>query len=165
MGRQRAARAIVGSFLTLGMLATGTACDAGNSVEAAQTAVIAARTVLPGAQATVQAGATLVSNALSTVQPVIAMVRGMLQGVSVNVSTTPSDAQPADVADVSIEGTDSQGRLGQLDAQTRETAARAALVAVSQYYPKATIVLKVVDGSGNTLIDGSVAPGQAPSIQ
>lgn len=155
----------MGALVVFGALAGGTACGANNSLEAAQTAVTAAQTVLPGAQATAEAGATLVSNAVTTAQPVIAMVQGLLQGASVNVSTMPSGAQPADVTQVSIEGTDNQGRLGQLDQQTRQTAARAALVAVSQYYPKATIDLNVVDGSGNTLIGGSVAPGQSPSVQ
>jgi len=163
--RQRARRAIVGGVLAFGFLAGGSACGANNSIEAAQTAVLAAQTVLPGAQATVQAGATLVSNAVTAAQPVIVMLQGLLQGVPVNVSTTPDGAQPAEVTDVSIEGTDNQGRLGQLDQQTRQTAARAALVAVSQYYPKATIALKVVDGSGNTLVGGSLAPGQTPSVQ
>jgi hypothetical protein len=163
--RQRGARPIVGALIAFGLLASGTACQANNSVEAAQTAVIAAQTVLPGAQATAQAGATLVSNALTTAQPVVLMLQGLLQGVSVDVKTSPQGAESSAVTDVSIDGTDSQGRLSQIDQQTRQTAAAAALVAVNQYYPKANVTLKVVDAAGNTLISGSTAPGQSPSVQ
>jgi hypothetical protein len=165
MNRQRVLRSVGAALLTLGALAGGTACGADNSLQAAQTAVTAAQTVMPGAQATAQAGATLVSNVVSTAQPVILMLQGLLQGASLNVTTMPDGAQPGDVTAVSIDGTDNQGRLGQIDQQTRQTAVAAALVAVGQYYPKATVTLKVVDGSGDTLVTGSVAPGEAPSVQ
>jgi hypothetical protein len=163
--RQRASLPFAVALVTLSMLALGTACGADNSLQAAQTAVTAAQTVMPGAQATAQAGATLVSNAVSTAQPVIQLVQGLLQDVSVNVTTVPDGAQPSEVTDVSIEGTDNQGRLGQIDQQTRQTTVAAALVALGQYYPKATITLKVVDGSGDTLVTGSVAPGEGPTVQ
>jgi hypothetical protein len=167
-GRQRAearGRALVAALLAFGVLAGSTACAADNSIEAAQTAVIAAQTVLPGAQATAQAGATLVSNAVTVAQPVFLALRGLLQGVSLDVKTSPPGADSTAVTDVSIDGTDNQGRLGQIDAQARQTAAAAALVAVSQYYPKANVSLTVVDGAGNTLVSGSVTPGQSPSVQ
>jgi hypothetical protein len=93
------------------------------------------------------------------------MVQGLLRDISVKITTVPDGAQPADVTDVSIDGTDNQGKLGQIDLQTRQTAAAAALVAVSQYYPKATVTLDVVDGSGNTLVSGSMAPGEQPAVQ
>ena len=69
------------------------------------------------------------------------------------------------VTEVSIQGMDNQGRLGQIDAQTRQAAASAALVAASQYYPNAAITLKVVDNGGTTLVSGNVAPGQTPTVQ
>jgi hypothetical protein len=165
MGRQRGAHPFLAALLVLAVLAIGTACEANNSIEAAQTAVTAAQTVLPGAQATAQAGATLVSNAVTTVQPVIVMLQGLLQGVSVNVSTMPDGAQPGDVTDVTIDGTDRDGHLAQINPLARRTAVTAALAAVSQYYPKANVTLKVVDASGNTLASGSAAPGQSPSVQ
>jgi hypothetical protein len=165
MDRQRAIRPVAAALLTVGVLAGATACGADNSLEAAQTAVTVAQTVVPRAQATAQSGATLVSNAITTAQPVILMVQGLLRDISIKITTVPDGAQPADVTDVSIDGTDNQGRLGQIDAETRQTAAAAALVAVSQYYPKATVTLDVVDGSGNTLVSGSMAPGEQPAVQ
>jgi hypothetical protein len=165
MNRQRAALPFTVTLLTLSVLVGATACGADNSLQAAQTAVTAAQTVMPGAQATAEAGATLVSNAISTVQPAIVMVQGLLQDVSLKVTTVPERAQPGDVTEVSIEGTDSQGRLGQIDPLARQAAVTAALAAVGQYYPKATVTLTVLDASGNTLVTGSVAPGASPSIQ
>jgi hypothetical protein len=171
-GRQRAVRRILWLLMALGALANGLACEANNSMEAARTAVTAAQTgvtaaqtVMPGAQATVVAGATLVSNAVSVAQPVFLTLQGLLQGVSLDVRTSPAGAESNAVTEVSIEGTDNQGRLGQIDAQTRQTAATAALVAARQYYPNATITLKVVDDAGNTLLSGNMAPGQTPSVQ
>src|SRR5215469_9102460 len=76
MDRQRAIRPFAAALLTVGVLAGATACGADNSLEAAQTAVTVAQTVVPGAQATAQSGATLVSNAITTAQPVILMVQG-----------------------------------------------------------------------------------------
>jgi hypothetical protein len=142
-----------------------TACQANSSVEAAQTAIVAAQTVLPGAQATAQAGATLVSIAVDNAQPVVASLQAMLQGVSVQVKITPENAQPADVTSVEIEGTDAQDRLSQVDSATRQAAATAALMTAQQYYPNATITLKVNDASGATLLTASVAPGQTPNLQ
>jgi hypothetical protein len=165
MDRQRAALPFAAALLTLGALLSATACGADNSLQAAQTAVTAAQTVLPGAQATAQAGATLVSNAIGTVQPAIVMVQGLLQDVSLEVTTVPDGAPPGDVTEVSIAGTDSQGRLAQIDPLARQAAATAALAAAGQYYPKATISLTVVDATGNTLVNGRVAPGGTPSLQ
>jgi hypothetical protein len=164
-GRQRVVRPILAALIVFGVLASGAACGANNSLEAAQTAVVAAQTVLPGAQATAQAGATLVSNAVTIAQPVFLALQGLLQGVSLNVTTSPPGAESNAVTDVSIQGTDTDGRLVAIDAQTRQTAAAAALVAVGQYYPKANVSLTVVDASGNTLVSGNLSPGQSPTVQ
>jgi hypothetical protein len=179
LDRQRGARPLVVAAIVLGVLASGTACQANNSAEAVQTAVAAAQTVLPAgqtaaagaqtvlpaAQATAQAGATLVSDALNTAQPVIQMLQGLLQGASVNVSTVPDGAAPSAVTAVTVEGTDSQGRLEQVDEQTRHTLASATLSAISQYYPQANVTLTVVDDAGNMLVSGSTAPGRDPAVQ
>jgi hypothetical protein len=162
MARQRGALL---ALLVLASLGCASGCQARSSVEAAQTAIVAAQTVLPGAQATAQAGATLVSIAVANAQPVVAALQAMLQGVSVQVKITPEGAQPADVTDVSIEGTDAQNRLSQVDSVTRQAAASAALAVAQQYYPNATITLKVNDTSGASLLDASVAPGQTPDVQ
>ncbi len=165
MDRQRAALPVVAAMLTLGVLAGGTACGADNSLQAAQTAVTAAQTVMPGAQATAEAGATLVSNAVNTVQPAIVLVQQLLRDVALKVTTMPVGAQPSDVTEVTIEGTDNQGHLGEIDALARQAAVTAALAAIQQYYPKATVTLTVVDASGNLLAQGRVAPGESPSVQ
>jgi hypothetical protein len=162
MARQRAAVAALVVLLALGCVS---GCEAHSSVEAAQTAIVAAQTVLPGAQATAQAGATLVSIAVANVQPVVATLQAMLQGVSVQVRINPEGAQPGDVTSVEIDGTDAQGNLSQVDSRTRQAAVAAALMAAQQYYPNATISLKVSDASGSSLVNGSVAPGQTPNLQ
>jgi hypothetical protein len=162
MARQRAT---LGALLVLVALGCLSGCEAHSSVEAAQTAIVAAQTVLPGAQATAQAGATLVSIAVANAQPVVATLQAMLQGASVQVKITPEGAQPGDVTSVDIEGTDAQDRLSQVDSATRQAAVTAALMAAQQYYPNATITLKVDDASGSSLVNGSVAPGQTPSLQ
>lgn len=140
-------------------------CDAAAGVAAAQTAVSAAQTTLPGAQATAQAAATSVSVAVGNVQPIVATLQGLLAGVSVQVKTTPDGADPASATAVAVEGTDAQGHLAQVDERARQAAVTAALLAASQYYPKATITLKIADASGASVISGSVAPGQQPSVQ
>jgi hypothetical protein len=126
---------------------------------------VAAQTVLPGAQATAQAGATLVSGALANGQPVLITLQSLLQGANVQVQTTPDGAAADAVTSVSIDGTDAQGTLAQLDPNVRKAAALAALQAAAQYYPQATITLTVKDTSGLALISGRVAPGQTPTIQ
>ena len=106
--------------------------------------MVAAQTALPGASATAQ---------------------GLLAGASVQVHVSP-DGVPNDQATaVSIDATDTEGRLGQLDASARFAAANAALLAVAGYYPNAAVTLRVVDGSGATLVSGTKAPGALPSIQ
>jgi hypothetical protein len=160
--RQRGALALVVTLIALGGVS---GCQAGSSIDAAQTAIVAAQTVLPGAQATAQAGATLVSIAVANAQPVVAALQAMLKGVSVQVKITPEGAQPSEVTNVEIDGTDAQGNLSQVDSRTRQAAVGAALAAAQQYYPNATINLKVSDASGGNLINASVAPGQTPNIQ
>jgi hypothetical protein len=131
--------------LCLALLAS-TACQAHSSVEAAQTAVTAARTVvsesgvLPGLQA-------------------------VLVGSNIEVKTTPDGVANDAVTDVSITATDADGRLAQIDARARQAAVAAALAAAGQAYPNATISLEVVDGSGAALISGTKAPGGTPSVE
>jgi hypothetical protein len=165
-GRQRGTGAAAFfTALVLAVLALASGCEARSSVEAAQTAVVAAQTALPGAQATAQAGATLVSIAVSTAQPLVTTLQGLMGGAAVQVHITPEGADAKAVTSVDIEGTDQQGTLGQIDASTRQAAVTAALLAAAQYYPNATITLKVEDASGAALVSGSLAPGQTPSVQ
>jgi hypothetical protein len=159
IARQRGTLAL----LVLSLL--GSACQAGSSIEAAQTAVVAAQTVLPGAQATAQAGATLVSSALANAQPVVSVLQTTLQGASVAVKVTPDGATPDAATAVGVDATDAKGALGQMDALTRRVAVSAALEAASQYFPNATITLNVKDGGGNPVVSGSVSPGQTPQVQ
>jgi hypothetical protein len=149
----------------LALLGAATACQAHSSVEAAQTAIVAAQTVLPGAQATAQAGATLVSSAFANAQPLIATLQAVLQGVSVQVKMTPEGAAPDAVNDVEVDGVDAQGTLANLDPSLRQAAGTAALSAAAQYFPNATISLDVKGSSGEQVLKGSVAPGQPPSVQ
>ena len=153
------------SVVALCVLSLASGCEARSSVEAAQTAVVAAQTALPGAQATAQAGATLVSVAVSAAQPLVATLQGLMAGASVQVHITPDGADAQAVTSVDIEGTDVQGTLQQIDARTRQAAVAAALLAAAQYYPNASIALKVDDASGAPLVSGSLAPGQSPSVQ
>lgn len=154
LGRQRGPLALGSGVVTLAVLVITSGCQAQSSVQAAQTALVTGQSAL----ATVQP-------MLATVQPVVVMLQGALAGAKLDVKTSPDGAQPQDVTDVNIQATDAQGNLTQVDPQTRQAAVRAALMAASQYYPKANIALKVVDASGATVLSGSVAPGQTPSIQ
>ena len=147
------------------MLGWASGCQAGTSIQAAQTAITAAQTVLPGAQATAQAGATLVSGAFSNSQPARNALRGLLSGATLEVKTTPDGVDNAAVTNVTIDATDAQGALGQIDPHARQAAGVAALLSAAQYYPNAAIELKVVDASGAVLLNGSVAPGQLPAVQ
>jgi hypothetical protein len=159
MARQRVTLAL------LAVLMLSTACQARSSVEAAQTAVVVAQTVVPGAQATALAGATLVSGALGNAQPVATVLQAALQGADVRVTTTPDGAGPDAATAVGVDAIDAQGALGQMDALTRQVAVSAALVAASQYFPNATITLVVKDPAGKTVVSGSVGPGQTPNVQ
>ena len=122
-------------------------CEARSSVEAAQTAVVAVQTVLPFGQ--------FDANQLES----------LLAGVSLEVQTQPEGVSNDAVTSVTIEGTDNQDRLAQVDLHARQAAATGALVLASQYYPNATISLSVSDSSGSVLIKGTKAPGQPPSLQ
>ena len=157
--------ALVSAAIVLGMLALANGCQAGTSIEAAETAIIAAQTVLPGAQATAQAGATLVSGALSNSQPALNALRSLLSGATLDVKTTPDGAENAAVTNVTIDATDAQGALSQIDPHARQAAGLATLLSAAQYYPNAAIDLNVVDASGAVLLSGSVAPGQLPTVQ
>jgi hypothetical protein len=165
MRRQRSGDAWLFTGLLLAVLVLVSGCEARSSVEAAQTAVVAAQTALPGAQATAQAGATLVSIAVSNAQPLVSTLQGLMAGVAMQVHITPDGADAQSATSVDIQGTDQQGTLGQVDARARQAAVSAALLAAAQYYPKATITLKVDDASGVSLVSGSLAPGQSPSVQ
>ncbi|MCA1645907.1 MAG: hypothetical protein LC797_10745 [Chloroflexi bacterium] len=170
--RQRVAQACgtaVGAFAVL-ILAGG--CQVGPSVLSAQTAITAAQTALPGlqtalpgVQATAQAGATLVSGVLSDPQFVSTQVQAVLAGVTIDAQTTPDGAANDAITQVTVTGTDVRGTYGQLDSGARQATAGAALTLLGQYYPNATIALKVVDSGGGALITGNKSPGQAPSLQ
>ncbi|HEX8969780.1 MAG TPA: hypothetical protein VF937_17995 [Chloroflexota bacterium] len=164
-GRQRAVPGLVAFLAALAALAAGSGCEARSSVEAAQTAIVAAQTVVPGAQATALAGATLVSGALADSQAILAMLQPLLAGASVELTKEPSDAANDAVTDVSIAATDSLGSFAQIDPASRQAAARAALALAGAYYPNATISLSVVDGSGASLVSGTRAAGEAPLLQ
>jgi hypothetical protein len=163
--RQRAAAALVSAVTAFGMLGLASGCQPGSSIDAAQTAIVAAQTILPGAQATAQAGATLVSGAFSSSQPAFNTLQGLLSGASLDVQTAPAGVDNAAVTNVTIDATDAQGALSQVDPRARQAAGVAALLSAAQYYPNAAIDLKVVDASGEVLLSGSVAPGQLPSVQ
>ena len=132
-------------WLCVAVLLTG--CQAQNSVQAAQTAIVVGQ------------------QAFATVQPYAFMLQGALAGADVKVTLTPDGALPQDVTDVTIQATDAHGSLAQVDSNAREAAATAALLAASQYFPKATIEVNVLDAQGATLVSGSTAPGQSPTVQ
>jgi len=96
---------------------------------------------------------------------VVTVLQSALQGANVQLKTTPDGATPLTASALEVDATDAQGSLGQMDAATRQIAVSAALVAASQYFPNATITLTVKDGDGNTVVSGTVAPGQTPKIQ
>jgi hypothetical protein len=156
--------------LVLLMLAGG--CQAGSSLDSAQTAVAVAQTALPGlqtalpgVQATAQAGATLVSGVLSDPQAINAQLQALLAGVTIEAKTTPDGAANDAVTQLSVTGTDTRGTFGQMDARARQGTATGAMLLLGQYYPNASIALTVVDGSGASLISGTKSPGGAPSVQ
>jgi hypothetical protein len=139
-------RALVFGLVTVACLGlTSAGCQAQSSIQAAQTAIVVGQT------------------ALATVQPVVVTLQGALAGAKLEVTTRPDGAPPQEVTDVDIQAT--EGNLGELDPQARRAAASAALVAASRYFPNATITLNVLDGGGTTLLSGTVAPGQQPSVQ
>jgi hypothetical protein len=184
--RQRALGALSTSAVALGLLIFNSACDISPSIQSAQTAVTGAQTAvtgaqtavsavqtlvpgaqtaLPGLQATIQAGATSVAGALADPQTVATQLQALLAGASIDLKATPAGASNDAVTQVAITGTDTRGTFGQLDPSTRQATAGAALQIGGQYFPNATISLSVVDSTGNSLLSGSKAPGQAPSIQ
>jgi hypothetical protein len=170
--RQRVAPALGTGIVALGLLALGGGCQAGSSIQGAQTAIAGAQTALPdfqtalpGFQATAQAGATLVSGALSDPQAVNAQLQLLLAGVTIDARTTPEGAANDAVSQVNVTGTDTRGTFTQLDARARQATAAGALVLLGQYYPNATVTLMVVDGAGATLAGGSKSPGQSPAVQ
>jgi len=147
------------ALCVFGALAIG--CQARGSVEAAQTAIVVAQTALPA----VQAAATTVSGALSDSQSALGPLQNLLAGAALDVKTMPADAPNDAVTNVTIDASDTQDNLEQIDPRGRQAAATAALVLASQYYPNATIALNVVDSSGKPLIKATMAPGQLPSVQ
>jgi hypothetical protein len=177
--RQRATRPLFTGLLILSVLGLNSGCDVGASVGGAQTAVVVAQTAvnvaqtalpamqtsLPGIQATAQAGATMVAAVLSDPQAINAQLQVVLAGAAVEVKPTPADAANDAVTHLDITGTDTRGTLAQMDANTRQGTAGAALLLVSQYYPTATISLALIDGKGGPLLSGTKAPGQGPAFQ
>jgi hypothetical protein len=156
----------VTSLVVLGLLMLGSACGAGPSIQSAQTAVTGAQTALPGLQATAQAGATSVAGVLGAdPQAIATQLQALLAGVSVDLQTTPTGASNDAVAQVRITATDTRGAFARLDPSARQAAAGAAMLVSGQYFPNATITLSLVDGAGTTLLSGTKAPGQPPSIQ
>lgn len=166
------AHAISIGLAAFGLLTLAGGCQAGSSIESAQTAITVAQTALPGlqtalpgVQATAQAGATLVSGVLSDPQAISAQVQALLAGVTIDIKPTPAGVANEAVEQLTVVGTDGRGTYAQMDVRTRQATAGAAMVVLGQYYPNATITLTVVDGSGASLISGSKSPGQAPSVQ
>ena len=149
-GRQRAARAIVTALVALSVLGLGGGCEAKSSIEAAQTAIVAAQTAMPAVQTALPSIAT--------------QLQALLPGVGIEVKPTPEGVSNDAVTEVTILGTDSRGTISQLDPRSRQAAVSGALLLAAQYYPNATISLRVVDGAGTTLVSGTKAPGQAPAI-
>jgi hypothetical protein len=165
------ASALGTSIVALGLLMLVGGCQAGASVESAQTAIAVAQTALPGiqtalpgVQATAQAGATLISSVLSDPLAISAQLQALLAGVTIEARTTPADAPNDAVTQVSITGTDARGTFAQLDARGRQATTMGALLLVGQYYPNATVALTVLDGSGGALASGTKAPGQTPAV-
>ncbi len=169
--RQRVAPALGSGIVAFGLLILVGGCQAGSSVESAQTAIAVAQTALPGlqtalpgVQATAQAGATLISSILSDPLAINAQLQALLAGVTIDARTTPDGASNDAVTQVSVTGTDARGTFGQLDARTRQATTMGALLLVAQYYPNASVSLTVLDGAGGTLASGSKAPGQGPVV-
>jgi hypothetical protein len=170
--RQRVAPALGTSIVALGLLTLVGGCQAGSSIESAQTAIAAAQTALPGiqtslpgVQATAQAGATLISSVLSDPLAINAQLQALLAGVTIDAKMSPDGAANDAVTQISVTGTDARGTFAQMDPRGRQATTMGALLLVGQYYPNAMVSLTVLDGSGGTLASGSKAPGQAPSIQ
>jgi hypothetical protein len=154
------------------LLCASSGCEARSSADAVQTAVSLAQTAvpgiqtaLPGVQATAQAGATAVVGVFSDPQVINTQLQLLLVGASVDVATTPPGAPNEAVSDVVVKATDGRGNLTQLDSRARQAAVAAAMLAVAQYYPSATVSLTLVDSSGGVLQSGSKAVGQAPAVQ
>jgi hypothetical protein len=170
--RQRVTPALVTSIIALGLLTLVGGCQAGSSVEGAQTAIAMAQTALPGfqtalpgVQATAQAGATLISSVLSDPLAINAQLQALLAGVTIDAHATPDGAANEAVSQVSVTGTDARGTFAQLDPLSRQATTTGALMLIGQYYPNALVTLTVVDGAGGKLASGSKTPGQAPSLQ
>lgn len=160
------------SIVALGLLTLVGGCQAGSSVEGAQTAITVAQTALPGlqtslpgVQATAQAGATLISGVLSDPQAINAQLQALLAGVTIDATMTPHGAANDAITQVSVTGTDARGTFALMDGRARQATTTGALLLLSQYYPNAMVSLTVVDGGGATLASGTKAPGQAPSVQ
>ena len=169
--RQRVAPAFGTGIVALGLLMLVGGCQAGSSVEGAQTAIAVAQTALPGlqtalpgVQATAQAGATLISGVLSDPLAINAQLQALLAGVTIDARTTPDGAANDTVSQVNVTGTDARGTFAQLEPLARQATATGALMLIGQYYPNATISLTVVDGGGGTLVSGSKSPGGAPVV-
>jgi hypothetical protein len=170
--RQRVAPALGTGIAALGLLTLVAGCQAGSSIESAQTAIAVAQTALPGlqtalpgVQATAQAGATLISSVLSDPLAINAQLQALLAGVTIDAKLTPDGATNDAVSQIDVTGTDARGTFARLDGRARQATTTGALLLVGQYYPNATVTLMVVDGVGGTLASGSKAPGQAPSLQ
>jgi hypothetical protein len=146
-------------------------CEARSSAEGAQTAVALAQTALPGLQTTVpgiqataQVGATQVSGVLGARNSIDDQLRALLRGAAVSIVTSPDNVDNSQVTRVEVKANDIETTIGGLDSRTRQATAIGVLLLLGQYYPQASITLSVVDGTGITLLHGTRASGQFPSI-
>jgi hypothetical protein len=148
--RQRAGRAIVTSLVALSVLGFAGGCEAKSSIEAAQTAVVVAQTALPAMQ--------------TALPSIVTQLQAVLPGVGLDLKVTPEGVSNDAVTEVTLIGVDTRGTLSQLDARSRQAAAGGALLVAAQYYPNASISLRIVDSAGAIVVSGTKAPGQAPAI-
>jgi len=168
----RVAPALGTGIVTLGLLTLVAGCQAGSSIESAQTAIVVAQTALPGlqtalpgVQATAQAGRRSSAALLSDPLAISAQLQALLAGVTIDARLTPDGATNDAVSQINVTGTDARGTFARLDGAPARRRPRARCCWFGQYYPNAMVTLTVVDGVGGTLASGSKAPGQAPALQ
>jgi hypothetical protein len=135
---------------------------ASNALGGAQTSVSGAQTVVPAAQGTLQAAATVVSPQVQYVTQILSSILG--GGVQLQIEQEPPDAANAQVSHLRLRATDATGAFANLDRDGREKTAQAVVLAASQFYPRATVDLLVVDGANRPLLTASRAPGEPPKV-
>jgi hypothetical protein len=143
------------------------AAPAQGALSGAQTAVSGAQTAVPAAQGTIQAAATAAANVAASpeFQYVTQVLMSILGGgVQVQMEQEPPNVPNTQVTNVRLRATDGSGAFAGLTSEGREKTAQAVLLAASQFYPRATVDLLIVDGSNRTLMTGSRAPGEPPKL-